>query len=74
MGMPFIQKITKYLNHHESSNTSVSASDSSANEKDVEQLHTTTRPVDESAADGVARVEALQAVWGKNGKYMLWAG
>lgn len=25
-------------------------------------------------ASGVARIEAVQAVWGKNGKYFLWAG
>lgn len=25
-------------------------------------------------ASGVAEVQGIQAVWGKNGKYMLWAG
>ncbi len=29
---------------------------------------------DENEAGGTVRVEAIQAVWGKNGKYIMWGG
>lgn len=54
----------------------IARSDSSVNEKDTEQQHPTSHfgVTPTTAADGVARVEALQAVWGKHGKHALWAG
>lgn len=41
------------------------------NDIEVEVLKTAPRTVVES---GVARVEAVQAVWGKHGKYIIVAG
>jgi hypothetical protein len=53
----------------------VARSSSSADEKDSEQQPPTSDfGATPAAASGVATIEALQAVWGKHGKYALWAG
>jgi hypothetical protein len=52
--------------------TTVTHADGQMKEPDVEISLKAAQPVD--VESGVARVEAAQAVWGKNGKYIIIAG
>jgi hypothetical protein len=52
--------------------TTVAHADGEKKEPDVEVSLKATQPLD--VESGVARVEAAQAVWGKNGKYIIIAG
>lgn len=83
--MNFLSSITDHLKATQQNSISlvISPSDkdpTSKSSQDTSKFDEKTvgisiqQSTDEIDASGVARIEAAQAVWGKNGKYLLWAG
>ncbi|RDW62587.1 hypothetical protein BP5796_10889 [Coleophoma crateriformis] len=64
--------LTTTIERSASANSSTEAARD--DEKAVGITTTAEAPVETFDASGVARIEAVQAVWGNHGKYILWAG